>query len=610
MGLSRRFFLFPALVLNLLIALFVITPASAESKRGDLAYVMDAEKKSVHAVSLVSATVVGSVTVPETPGLMVLSPDGSRLLVFERHGRTHHVVSRAKGPAILAFGQPDSLSIFDTRDMKLLARFEEAGWNVVSYPAAGWNLAEINAAWDTSGRILTILAWGKKEHSPEIVQLDVANAKIAQRLPLACETDDVNALLQISGDTGVVLYGKRETKDNPNPSHKLLFVSLTNLEQRKEIQMPGIARDLVLSPDHDHLFVLSDDSQHIKDNGQAHLHIVSVTNRSHLRSIDGGFFLSEGWSDQNSGTTLIARFGRNVNTTVFAFQGDQQKAQIEVPDVVLKFQVAPKTRRLYLLCYNSVQVIDLENLKLIGSVSTPHRKRGMWESGRRDRPPSNLALDSTEGVGVLGYEGDDELSVLDLKEFKVKGTIDIISGKRAFAAAMAVAAASGAIAGAGSAAAGVPIAPVIPAPSSPQFGSSFIDPSDQLVYILGSGFVHVADLATYKRIKSIKIGLFPSYGYIEPSLREHKLLFIAGVDIGFVSTSYRMAVVDMAAKDTLLEQKWLGHCLYPADRKYAVNFDSENFYLLDPATLSTVKTVGGFKGLRQLLLSPERGPGE
>lgn len=58
-----------------------------------------------------------------------------------------------------------------------------------------------------------------------------------------------------------------------------------------------------------------------------------------------------------------------------------KKAEIEIPDVTLKFTLAPKTKRVYILCYNSVQVLNLENVKLVGSIPTPHRKRGSGKAG-------------------------------------------------------------------------------------------------------------------------------------------------------------------------------------------------------------------------------------
>jgi hypothetical protein len=304
---------------------------------------------------------------------------------------------------------------------------------------------------------------------------------------------------------------------------------------------------------------------------------------------------------------LITRIGKTGTSTVFAFQKDKKKAEIEIPDVIEQSEVAPKTKRLYVLCYNSVQVIDLETLKVMGSIPTPHRERGVWESGIRDRPPSSLAFDSTESVGVLGYSGDDELSVLDLKAFKVKGTIDLISGMKAFAGRMLVAGVAGAMAGVGSAAAGAPVVAYIPQGPSTRYVSSVVDPSDQFVFILRMARVYVADLKTYKKVSGITLGFNSQYGYVPPQQQgKDPLLFVVGSHIGFTSKgSYKMDVVNMATKEKLPDQKWLGHCLPASDGKYAVNYDSENFYLLNGSTLSNVKIVSGFKELRQILLAPE-----
>jgi hypothetical protein len=486
--------------------------------------------------------------------------------------------------------------------MKLVGRLEDVGWNAAAHPYLLWPQPEINAAWDPSGRLLTVLAWGVKDKSPEIVQLDVAKASIAGRRLLACKPGEVNPLLQISRNTAAVLYGKRELNKKANATLNLVLVNLVNLADSKEISLPGIPRDLVGSPDGDHVFVLADDGTKIKDPGQAHLHVISASRGSLMQSVDGGFVIVDALADNAHGLTLVARVEKTGTSKVFAFEQEKNKAEIEIPDVVLQMKLAPKTGRLYVLCYNSVQVIDLETLKLAGSIPTPHRERGVWESGSRDRPPSSLAFDSTESIGTLGYSGDDESSVLDLKNFKVKGTIDLVSGAKAFAGMMAVAAVTGAAAGAGSVAAGAPVSAYVPQAPSPQYSSFIVDPSDQFVYILRAARVFVADLKTYKKVSSVTLGFTAHYGFTQPQ-GQRQLLFVVGSHIGFTGKgSYKMDVIDMTSKEKLRDQEWLGHCLYTSDNKYAVNFDAENFYLLDGATLSNVKTVGGFKELRQILL--------
>jgi DNA-binding beta-propeller fold protein YncE len=573
-------------------------------------YTLDAENKAVQAVSLPSGKVSESIKLEQTPSMLLLNPDGSRLLVFEYSNKDRSGEWRATGSLISRFKKPNSLSIFNTQDMKLIARLEDVGWNAIAHPYFLWPQAEISAAWDASGRFLTILAWGYNKKNVEIVQLDIANARIAGRRLLSCRPGEVNPLLQISNNMAAVLYGKRAFKNNTNATHTLVLVNLTNLADSKEVSLPGIPRNLASSPDGNYVYVLADDGMRIKDPGKSHLHVVSTAQGAHLSSIDGGFSLDGAVTDYSGGRTLISRLGKTGISTVFAFQQDQKKAEIEIPDVIMQMCMAPKTRRLYVLCYNSVQVIDLETLKLVGIIPTPHRNRGVWDSGSRERPPSSLAFDSTESIGILGYEGDDESSVLDLKNLKVKGTIDLISGLKAFGGRMLVAAAMGAIGGVGSAATGAPVMVYVPNTPSPQYSSAIVDPSNQFVYIMRLARVYVADLTTFKKVASITIPFTANYGFVPPPVPGRKpLLFVVGSHIGFTSKgSYRMEVIDMTTKEKFPDQNWLGHCLYTSDGKYAVNYDSENIYLLDGTTLSNVMTIKGFKELRQILLATQGEP--
>jgi DNA-binding beta-propeller fold protein YncE len=598
------------LLVSSLMATFFILTVRAPQVRAETSvefktYVMDAENKTVKSIAFPSGNIAEFPKFENTPNLLVLSPDGSRLLVFEYSKQERLSELRAKGQPIIRFGKPNSLNIFNTADMKLVAKIEEAGWNAVAHPAYVWPQAEISAAWDPSGKILTILAWGVKDKSPEIVQVDIARGAIAARKTLACKPGEVNPMLQISGDTAAILYGKRIRDKKTPAAHKLLLVNLGNLESSKEISLPGIPRDLTRSPEGDVLFVMTDDGNKLKEPGQAHLHIISVAQGSLLQSIDGGFELIDAQIDNAGGLTFITRIGKDGKSTLFAFQKDKKKAEIEIPDVIRQSEIAPKTKRLFLLCYNSVHVIDLETLKEAGSISAPHRERGVWESGNRDRPPSSLAFDSTENTGILGYSGDDELSVLDLKEFKVKGTIDLVSGLKAFAGRMLVAGVTGAIGGIGSAATGAPVFVWVPAGPSAKYITSLVDPTDQYAFIMLLARVFVVDLKTYKKVASITLNFNSSYGYVPPQPEgKVPLLFVVGSHMGFTSKfTYRMDVVNMATKEKLPDQKWLGHCLYSPDGKYAVNYDEENFYLLDGANLSNVKTIGGFKELRQILMA-------
>jgi hypothetical protein len=174
---------------------------------------MDTDQKIVEAVSLPSGAIIESPRFEQTPSLMVLSRDGATLLVFERGSKSQRYDARVKGPPVERSGEPTSLTFLDAHDLKRIARIKDVGWNAKAHPPVAFAQGpEITAAWEESGKILTILAWGKKDRRPELVQLDVPKARFAGRYPLASETDEVNPPLKVSNNVAAVLYGNREDK--------------------------------------------------------------------------------------------------------------------------------------------------------------------------------------------------------------------------------------------------------------------------------------------------------------------------------------------------------------------------------------------------------------
>jgi DNA-binding beta-propeller fold protein YncE len=563
-------------------------------------YVMDIDKKEVQALSMPSGNVLASAKMDKDPSLMLLSPDKTRLLVFQYSKKAHASVRRYSGVPILRFGAPTSLTIFDA-GLKLMAKLEDVGWNAVAHVLFYWPKGEINAAWDSSGKRLTILAWGSKDKSPELVQLDVEKAAIVGRRPIACQAGEVSSLVQVSNDVATIFYAKLEKKKTA-AAHTLAVIDLKNLDGTKEVSLSGTPREITGSPDGNYVYDLADDGPKITENGQAHTHILSIAGSASVQNIDGGFFHSETLSDPKSGLTFILRMGKKGTSTIFVFQGQTKKAEFEIPDVPLKARLASKTGRVYVLCYDSVQVIDIETLKLIGSIPAKHRTRGVWESGKKNRPPSDLAFNSNESIGILAFSGDDELTVLDLKELKTKEMIDLESGLSAFGKQMAVAAIMGAVGGVGGSFTGM-YTVYVPAGSAPLTAEFTIDPTDQYLFILRAARVQVVDLNTYKKVSNISLSYNSQYLFFPPPQAKNSIFFVTGTHIGMTSKgSYRMDVVNMATREKVLEQEWRDQCQYTPDGKYAVNYDAENIYLLDGSTFSKIKTVGGYKDIRQIII--------
>jgi DNA-binding beta-propeller fold protein YncE len=587
-----------------------VRPAFAQTISARKVYVLDTDKRIIQSVGLDDESVTDSPKIDEIPNIMLLSPDGSRLVVFERGGGTTLSDSRWVGLPITRVGKMTAVDIFDTKDMRLTARIEKVGWNAAPNSMAIWPLAEINGLWDESGQLLTVLCWGKKNENPELVQLDVQKGIVTERFPLACKVSEVTPLRPVvPGTSAALVYENEEEqkKSKGKPIHKLVLVDLKDLSQTKEIPLSGYLDDFSVSPDSQYIYVFSYGSRKYKDSLDGHLHTVSARDGSLVKSLDGGFAFSEAAVYADAQLTLVGRVRKQgEKSVVLALKQGQEFGNVEIPDVPLKLRIAPRTKRLIVLCYDSLQVIDLESLKLIGSISTPHRKKGFWESGVKERPPSNLALTSDESAGILGLLGDDEFYVCDFKEFKLKNMIDLISGWQGFSFTWGQAALSGALAGLSSAVTGMPnYSQAWAHYVLPEYGSLLIDRSDQFAYILGGNTVVIIDLATNKKVTTIVYPFNVDYGYYFPQKLNSYLFLMGTGNASWAAWGRRLGVLDMNSNQQVIEQGWLGDCVYSEDRSFAINFDGNNIYLLDGLTLKVTKTIGGFKELRQLVAAPQ-----
>lgn len=165
-------------------------------------FVLDPGRRVVQSVALADGSVTDSPRFEEVPDRMVLSPDGSRLVVFHEPKfqgitwtQTVAVESRADGTEIRRPKKAHSVTLVETRGMTVVGRIEDAGWNASPLrPRFVAKNEYVNlhegptGAWDEAGDHYTVLAWGREENQPELVQIDVRDARVAARLPLECST--------------------------------------------------------------------------------------------------------------------------------------------------------------------------------------------------------------------------------------------------------------------------------------------------------------------------------------------------------------------------------------------------------------------------------------
>jgi hypothetical protein len=295
-----------------------------------------------------------------------------------------------------------------------------------------------------------------------------------------------------------------------------------------------------------------------------------------------------------------------------------------LPDIPISLELAPKTKRLYVLCYDSVQVVDLETLQNAGSIATPHRKTGIWESNSlADAPPSALAFDSIENRGFLSYRGDDELSVLDLKKLKPTAIIDWVSGWKNFGKATLAAAAMGVVnagVGAGYLPYNSSYSDISYAyPKSKSYSSMAVDPKDRFLYVLGDSHIDVIDIATNRIITGISFPFFDMSfqfinGEINPILLVHglaaetvgaKSFFTSDPVWGSSKDVPTVWPIDTGANKKLFDDNWESECFFTSDNRYAIRWDKSNIFCQSALTFSPIKSIGGFKRITQLLIAPQ-----
>jgi hypothetical protein len=595
-------------------------------------YVMDTHKNIVQSVSFSDGTIIDSSKLDEPPSRMVLSPDGSRLIVFIRpsYWGPGLLDKRRSGAALMRPKHPHKVSIFNTDDMKLAGEIDELGWNATYIERDHWPLAGINGMWDAEGRRFTLLCWGKKGTSPEIAQIDAHTGTLAGRIALDCEINEIKALTPlIEGRMAALLYenSEKQKKAKNKPTHNVVLVNLHNIQESKQIELAGFMDQMLPSQDGNYLYVLAQGNYKQKSNEYipAALHIISLGSLTLEKTIDGGLALSDAITDENRGRTIIVCVGKQgTSSGLIAVQGTEVVQELKLSNPPIWSKLSSKIDRLYLVCSNSVDVIDLASFISVGSIATPQPHVSFWDAGGgRKVIPSVLELDRTERLGFMSYDEGDNLTILDLKNLKFQNTLDITPGWIHFARAMGLAVADG-FASTMDTYTYNPKPYRYPSrvkyrlPLPVYYSTMFMDPLEKYLYLLGDSGVDIIDIAQWKKIRTLSLWFKPTYGEFLPSgsgsilaingmgsisagVQKLQKFGLLGKGMGGTAYTEKIALVNTSTNELLSDQNWQGGFIYSGDGKYTLNFDSNNIYLLDATDLSPVKKIGDFKELRQMI---------
>jgi hypothetical protein len=572
---------------------------------------LDPDSRVVKSVRLTDGNVVTSARFEKIPDSMVLSPDGTRLVVFhepsffgETWTKDVDTEARADGTAIRRPKEPHSASIIDTREMTLVGRIDDVGWNasairpwVFTQPMhLIYGLHEgPTGAWSEDGKRYTLLAWGRRENPPELVQIDVPGARVAARLPLACGTAQVHPLLEVTpGKVAGLLC-----------SGTLMLVDLTDLSASKPVRIPGSPWSVFPSPEGQLLYVLAVAGDRIWS-----VHAISPVSKAVSSSWPVGSGITKPILDFGRGRWLVGGIAAGSRTSgLFEIRNGGVKRVADFSDEVGSLQLT-KTR-LYALGRNSVQVLDADSFRPVGIVQTPARKTGEFETvSGAFAPPALLALDPNEARGFLSYRSDDELSVLDLKTFKITTTLDLVSGWKNFLVSLAASAVVSANAQIRWTSMGMP-GPAPPSAMMVAYSADYstlaVDPTGKTLSVLDAKKLEIIDLATNRK-RSVNLAFEPGYFEFVP-VGENQTIVVHGRKGS--KDSVRASRLDWEPKDILIDTvtgKTLigpsGQCFYFPDRRVLVQHDSENVLVRDPSTLAVVRKVTGFKRIRQVLFGP------
>jgi hypothetical protein len=580
-------------------------------------FVLDPGRRVVQSVALTDGSVTDSPRFEEVPDRMVLSPDGSRLLVFHEpafQGSTWTqnvaVESRSDGTEIRRPKKTHSVSLVETRGMTVVGRIDDAGWNASPVQPRFVTTNEYvnlhegpTGAWDEAGDHYTVLAWGRKENQPELVQLDVRNARVAARFPLDCSTAAVRPLVAI-------LPGRTAGLLRPGG---VLLVDLVDLAASRPVPLPGQPLSMIASPEGKFLYVFTAAGA---DGHARSVHAVSPTASAIVNSWTVGTSLTEPIVDAGGGRWLLAGVapGRQASS-LFEMREGALTRLAEFTDVVRSLRMT--RRRLYALGEGSVQVLDAKTLQSVGTVRTPARQTGSWETVREAfAPPALLALDASEERGFLSYLNDDELSALDLKEFKVGATIDIVPGWKSFLGSIAASALATGHAQIAWRQMGLPgRAPNVEVlAQSAKYATIAVDPAGRSLFVLGASKLDVLDLGTNRR-NSIDLGFEPS-DFEFAAAGERVMVLVHGWGRWVPPLGRALLTAASPGKewqpqdiliDTVTREKVLGpmgQCFYMPDGRIVVQHDTENIYTRDAATLAVLRKVSGFKRIGQLVFAP------
>jgi hypothetical protein len=358
----------------LLSFLFINSSFSLENISNLTVLALDKKQSTVQSISFPDGHIISERKFIKVLTPMILNPDKSRLVVLTEGSKKNAV----------------SLHVVNPQNMEIYWSFKDIGWKVIEKLKSS---RDVYGAWDSSGKILTIIFWGHKKHKPEVVQVDIFKGNIVGRIPIDCTKFFILPPTQVIKGEKIVLTYKGEgttlmqlmRNKTPVDTYRLLIINLHNILDSKDLTLNGYLSDkMAVSPDKSFFYVnsiglnLKEIDKSMPTTG---VHVISTATDNLVEEYGPYHQIGEPYIDTVNNYVIFPCIRPMSNDTphLAVFKGKDIIKEIPLGDKPFSITKVPKTHKLFVSCYNSIYVLNSESFEILGVVKDINNGKDFWK---------------------------------------------------------------------------------------------------------------------------------------------------------------------------------------------------------------------------------------
>jgi len=375
---------------------------------------------------------VATVSLEGNPQVMLRSPDGRRLIVFDRGPGDD------KGDRGYKARGKSSATVVDPAAMAVVARVE-----------LGWGIEPPRWYFSPDGSRLTVLCPGYEAKNPaeslirELVTLDLLTGREASRLTL--EHGVLPILPAKDGQSLVLIQGLPRNAKYPFPQHRLWLVDLKGPSVAAKVDM-GAAASFYTDGVYFYLLDTAKPDKNPQKSRNGTLQIASVERRAIENTVDAGRGPRRLVPDEQGGQVFILSDGPPGGEPA---KGEGELRVVRGATIAATVKVAANPRMverrgdvLYVVGERAVTLVDAVGLGVTATI--PLEKGGSGLVDDDDTPTALLTSpDGKRGFVLYGPTGPysnvkDKLLVLDLEQRRAVGAVNTGRGGKKFLRTMTI----------------------------------------------------------------------------------------------------------------------------------------------------------------------------